>query len=79
MSGAGILNKLILLGIASELMILAVILYVPAANVFFGTQPLSAGELLLSVPFALLILFGDELRKIFVRKENKFVLKYLNW
>ena len=33
----------------------------------------------LSVPFALLILLGDELRRHFVRAENAFVLKWLTW
>lgn len=72
-------NKVILLGILSELIILSIIVYLPGANAFFGTHPLTVPELLLSVPFALTILFGDELRKIFIRKENKFVLKYLTW
>jgi len=71
-------NKVVLLGIMTELALLAVMSYVPMANSFFGTHPLTF-ELLLPVPFALLILFGDELRKVFVRRENRFVLKYLNW
>jgi sodium/potassium-transporting ATPase subunit alpha len=72
-------NKVILLGILSELTIVYVITFVPAANIFFNTHPLSAFEMSLSIPFALLILFGDELRKIFVRRKSGFVLKYLNW
>ncbi|MBU0667129.1 MAG: HAD-IC family P-type ATPase [Nanoarchaeota archaeon] len=72
-------NKVILLGIMIELIILSIVVYLPGGNVFFGTQPLTAFEILLSVPFALIILFGDELRKIFIRKENRFVLKYLVW
>lgn len=72
-------NKVILFGILSELIILSIIVYSPTANAFFNTHSLTFIELLLSVPFALLILFGDELRKVFVRKNNSFVLKYLNW
>jgi len=52
---------------------------VPACNVFFGTAPLELWQLSLSIPFAITILAGDELRRVFVRRENKFVLKYLTW
>ncbi|MDA1097360.1 MAG: HAD-IC family P-type ATPase [Proteobacteria bacterium] len=72
-------NRLVLLGIGTELLLLALIAYVPAFNVFFGTAPLDAWQLALSIPFALLILLGDELRRAFVRKENAFVLKWLTW
>jgi len=72
-------NKLVLVGIASELFLLACIAYVPMFNTFFGTAPLSFQQLLLPVPFAILILVGDELRRVFVRRENPFVLKWLTW
>jgi len=72
-------NRLVLLGIAAELMLLALIAYVPAFNTFFGTAPLEPWHLLLSVPFALVILLGDELRRVFVRRENPFVLRWLTW
>ncbi len=72
-------NRLINLGIISEIIIIIFISYVPAANTFFGTLPLSLFELSLSIPFALLILFWDELRKVFVRRGNEFITKYLNW
>ncbi len=72
-------NRLVLFGIAFELSFLACISYVPAFNTFFGTAPLEAWHMLLSVPFALAILFGDELRRVFVRRGNPFVLKWLTW
>ena len=72
-------NKVVLLGIFTELALLSMIVYVPIINTFFNTHPLSIFELSLSVPFALVILFGDELRKVFVRNGNKFVAKYLTW
>jgi len=34
---------------------------------------------MLPLPFALAILFGDELRKVFVRRGNRFVLIKLTW
>ena len=72
-------NRLVWLGIAAELALLGLIAYVPAFNIFFGTAPLEGWQLLLSVPFALLILFGDEVRRVFVRRENPFVLRWLTW
>ncbi len=72
-------NRLVWLGIATESALLALIAYVPAFNTFFGTAPLEAWHLLLSVPFAVLILLGDELRRVFVRRENPFVLRWLTW
>mgnify|MGYP001822237296 CR=1 FL=1 len=72
-------NKLVWAGIAFELLLLFCISYIPAFNTFFGTAPLEAWHLLLSVPFAFAILFGDELRRVFVRRENPFVLSWLTW
>jgi sodium/potassium-transporting ATPase subunit alpha len=72
-------NRLVLFGIAFELLFLVCISYVPAFNTFFGTAPLEAWHLLLSVPFALAILLGDELRRVFVRRGNPFVLRWLTW
>ena len=72
-------NKLVLVGIATELCLLMLISHVPAFNTFFGTAPLEAWHLMLSVPFAIAILLGDELRRFFVRKENSFVLRWLSW
>ena len=72
-------NKLVLGGIMAELALLALIAYVPIMNTFFGTAPLQPWQLTLSVPFALLIIIGDETRRIFVRRENPFILKWLTW
>ncbi|MFK7940647.1 MAG: cation-translocating P-type ATPase [Roseovarius sp.] len=72
-------NKLVLFGIGFELLFLACISYVPAFNTFFGTAPLEGWHLLLSVPFALAILIGDEIRRVFVRRGNPFVLRWLTW
>ncbi len=72
-------NKLVWIGIAAELTLLAAISYIPAFNTFFGTAPLEPWHLCLSIPFAIAILVGDEIRRIFVRNENSFVLKWLTW
>ncbi|SHI50420.1 cation-translocating P-type ATPase [Cycloclasticus pugetii] len=72
-------NRLVLLGIASELILLALIAYVPLMNTFFGTAPLELWQLSLSIPFAITIIIADEIRRVFVRRENSFVLKWLTW
>ena len=72
-------NKLVILGIAAELTLLALITYIPFLNTFFGTAPLQPWQLMLSVPFAIMIIIGDETRRIFVRNDNPFVLKWLTW
>jgi sodium/potassium-transporting ATPase subunit alpha len=72
-------NKLVLLGIATELALLALISYVPFMNTFFGTAPLELWQLTLSIPFAITIIIADEIRRVFVRNENRFVLKWLTW
>ncbi len=72
-------NRLVWVGIGTELLLLACIAYVPAFNVFFGTAPLALWQLLLSVPFAVLIFVGDELRRLCIRRGNPFVLKWLTW
>ena len=72
-------NRLVLFGIFTELALVALISYVPFCNTLFNTAPLEYWHFLLSVPFALLIFFGDELRRIFVRRGNSFVLKWLTW
>ena len=59
--------------------LLGLIAYVPACNVFFGTAPLEPWQILLSVPFAISILVGDEIRRIFIRRGNPFVLRWLTW
>ena len=72
-------NRLVLLGIASELILLVLIAYVPLMNTFFGTAPLELWQLSLSIPFAISIIIADEIRRVFVRRENKFVLRWLTW
>lgn len=72
-------NKLIWLGIATELGLVAAISYVPFLQPFFGTAPIGWFELLLGLPFALVILLGDEFRRWQIRRGNSFVQRWLTW
>ena len=61
-------NPLLLWGIATELVVLALIIYTPLGNAIFGTSPLPAwifGPLALG---ALVLLFAEEARKIIVNR-----------
>jgi len=72
-------NRLVLVGILFELLLLLNIVYNPYTHKIFGTYPLTLFEISLSIPFALFIFFGDELRKYLLRRDVAFVDKYLSW
>ena len=72
-------NRLVLLGIFFELALLMNIVYNPYSHALFGTRGLTLLELCLPVPFALMIFFGDEMRKALIRRGNLFVSRYLSW
>jgi sodium/potassium-transporting ATPase subunit alpha len=64
-------NPLLLWGIATELVVLAFIIYTPWGNAIFGTSPLPVwifGPLALG---ALALLFAEESRKFIVNRLNK--------
>jgi sodium/potassium-transporting ATPase subunit alpha len=71
-------NRLVALGVVTEIGLLLLMSYVPALNAFFGTAPLAAWHYLPALPFALLILVGDEVRRVFVRRDSRFV-RWLTW
>jgi sodium/potassium-transporting ATPase subunit alpha len=70
---------MILLGIASELLILAFIIWNPFANLIFNTSPLDLRYVLLSIPFAIFLLGIDELRKYLLRKNVSLAARFLKW
>ena len=64
-------NRMVLLGIASELTILGLIIFNPLVNTVFNTAPISIKYILLAVPFAIALLLVDELIKKRMRKNLK--------
>lgn len=72
-------NRMVLLGIASELLILAFIVYNPLVNLIFNTAAISMKYVLIAVPFALLLLGVDEFRKYAIRKDSQFVTRFFKW
>jgi len=72
-------NRRVLLGIISELTLVWIITNISPAQKIFGTTPLTLFEMSLALPFALLIFFGEELRKLVLRGGNLFIAKHLSW
>ena len=72
-------NPIVLVGIASELLILAFIIWNPAANLIFNTSPIDFRYLLLAVPFAIVLLGIDELRKYFLRRNVNWATRFFKW
>jgi magnesium-transporting ATPase (P-type) len=64
-------NKLILAGIAAEIVFIALIDYTPWGNALFGTAPLPAAVWLFIVPFAVGMLALEELRKWLARSRRR--------
>ncbi|MBI5057817.1 MAG: cation-transporting P-type ATPase [Nitrospirae bacterium] len=61
-------NKLVILGIAAEIILSALIIYHPWGNRIFGTAPLRADVWLLLIPFSIGLLLAEELRKYYARR-----------
>ncbi|MDD1617103.1 MAG: ATPase, P-type (transporting), HAD superfamily, subfamily IC, partial [Methylococcaceae bacterium NSP1-2] len=61
-------NYIILWGIALEIVLLGIIDYSPWGNTIFGTLPLEPKVWLFIMPFALLMLGLEEMRKVVVRR-----------
>jgi len=72
-------NPMVLVGIATELLILAFIIWNPSANLIFNTHPLDLRYLLIAVPFAVLLLGVDELRKYLLRRNVNWATRFFKW
>ncbi|MBR9702536.1 hypothetical protein GOV10_00735, partial [Candidatus Woesearchaeota archaeon] len=63
----------------TELILGWIIVHTELGHLIFNTAALPLYIWLIPLPFALLIFFGDELRKLLLRRGNKFVEKWLVW
>lgn len=61
-------NKLIFAGILCEILIALFVIYSPLGNNIFNTSPIGLKQILILVPFAIGLLFSDEMRKYFAKK-----------
>lgn len=60
-------NRLVLAGIATEVLLAAFIIYTPFGNSLFASAPIGTDVWLLLIPFAVMLLVIDETRKYVVR------------
>lgn len=63
-------NRLVLAGIATEVLLAAFIIYTPLGNSLFASSPVGINVWLLLIPFAVMLLVLDEARKYVVRRTN---------
>jgi len=70
-------NKLLLWGIAAEIVLILLVNYTPWGNLIFGTAPIAGEVWLFIIPFALGMLVLEELRKWVVRRgvSNRFFMR----
>jgi len=61
-------NRLLLVGVASELLLLAALVYSPPGHLMFGTAPFAPAVWLFILPFPLAMLALEELRKALARR-----------
>jgi magnesium-transporting ATPase (P-type) len=63
-------NRLLLWGIAFELVLAAIFVYAPPFHALLGTASLTADELLFVVPFPFVVWGADELRRWYMRRRR---------
>ena len=63
-------NRLVIIGIIAEVILSAFIVYHPLGNRIFGTAPLGLDVWLILIPFSILLLAAEELRKVYVRRSK---------
>ena len=61
-------NRMLLWGIASELVFLVALVYVPVLQDVFGTAPLGATEIAILTTFPFVVWGADELRRYWIRR-----------
>lgn len=64
-------NKWIWLGIASQISIISLLIYAPPMQALFGTTPLGPFEWAFLGLLAVIVVFAEEIRKLFTRKLAK--------
>ena len=66
-------NRLLLWGIAFELVLAAVLIYAPPFQALLATAALSPAELLFALPFPFIVWGADELRRYLIRRRSASV------
>ncbi len=61
-------NRIVIWGIAAEMLLSILIIYNPIGNAIFGTAPLDLWVWMLLVPFAVMLLMAEEIRKYIMNR-----------
>ena len=64
-------NRLLVWGIASELVFAALLVYAPPLQGLFGTAGLGLAEIAFLLPFPLIVWGTDEFRRLLVRRRTR--------
>jgi sodium/potassium-transporting ATPase subunit alpha len=64
-------NKWILVGIAAQIGIMALLVYVPLMNQYFTTTPLGLSDWAFLISLAVVVILAEEIRKFFARRFSK--------
>jgi magnesium-transporting ATPase (P-type) len=67
-------NRLLLWGIASEILFAGLLVYTPAFQTVFGTASLGLVDVAVLLPFPLVVWGADELRRAFLRRRQTTVI-----
>ncbi len=62
-----------------EIILCAFLIYVPGVNTVFGTRAVGYKAWLIPLPFAALLLFLEEMRKLWIRKYPKGWVKRISY
>ena len=72
-------NWLVWAGIGVELALLMTIIYLPGTHRFFGTTAIDPSLMSLALPFVLVMIAGDEMRKFLIRRGSTGLQRLLGW
>ena len=63
-------NRLLLWGIAFELVLAAIFIYAPVFQRMLGTASLSAAQVVIVLPYPFIVWGADELRRLVIRRHG---------
>mmetsp|Transcript_13138 Transcript_13138/g.19825 ORF Transcript_13138/g.19825 Transcript_13138/m.19825 type:complete len:141 (+) Transcript_13138:22-444(+) len=75
----GMRNMVLNFGLFFETALIAFIVYTPYLNVVLTTRPIKFVHWLPAIPFSILILSYDEIRKFLIRRGIKWIEDYTYW
>ncbi|XP_041978618.1 sodium/potassium-transporting ATPase subunit alpha-4-like [Aricia agestis] len=69
----GMTNHVLNISIIIDLLAAAAVTYIPICNEIFGTAPIEAADFFLAIPFFVLMIVADEVRRFVIRRVKELV------